>query len=119
MKKFIIIFLLNITTNIYADVPKDFNFDTNRALKMLQHENARNTNRYDTSEIKDNINNWLSNPSNLKAVSGEDGHTLQTLGGSDVKLDKQCIVGQKKLAELNIEGSKPVTVNLNIVSGQD
>ncbi len=119
MKKFIIIFLLNITTSIYADVPKDFNFDTNRALEMLQHENARNTNRYDTSEIKDNINNWLSNPSNLKAVSGEDGHTLQTLGGSDVKLDKQCIVGQKKLAELNIEGSKPVTVNLNIVSGQD
>lgn len=120
MRKIIIILLLNIFTNVYADadMPDDFNFDINRASEMLQHENARNPNRYNTSEMRDSINNWLSDPTNLKAVSGEEGNTLKTLGGADVNLNKQCTVSQKQLAELKIEGSKPVAMRLNISNGQ-
>ena len=114
MRKIIIILLLNIFTNVYADadMPDDFNFDTNKASEILQDKNARNPNRYNTSEMRDSINNWLSDPSNLKAVSGEEGNTLKTLDGADVNLNKQCTVSQKQLAELKIEGSKPVVIRL-------
>ncbi len=112
--KYIIMLLLILPVTAYAVDGDDFNFDTGRAADMLTHENARNPNRYNTSEMKDSLNSWLSNPSNLKAVSGEKDNTLQTLGGEDVDLDIKCTVGQKKLAELRIDGNKPVVVNLNI-----
>ncbi len=115
--KYIIMLLLILPVTAYAVDGDDFNFDTGRAADMLTHENARNPNRYNTSEMKDSLNSWLSNPSNLKAVSGEKDNTLQTLGGEDVDLDIKCTVGQKKLAELRIDGSKPVVVKLNISNG--
>lgn len=116
MRYIVTVLLLSMSVvNVYG---ADFKFDTDRAKEMLTNENARNPNRYNTSEMKGGLNNWLSNPGNLKAVSGEDGNTLKTLGGEDVSIDRECTVGQKKLAELSIDGGKPVSVSLNLSSGQ-
>lgn len=112
VNSFIILILL-ISVNVYAaDIS---NVDMSAAKKALNNANTRNTNRYDTSNIKSSLDSWMSkSDSNLKSVMGEKDKKLQTFSGEDVNIDMKCNVSQKKVALLNIGNGTSVNINLSL-----
>lgn len=129
MKKIIACMILCIISfNSFAvDIPdspnydKDLNIDMSniaigKAQETLNHPNARNTNNYDTRDIQNNFNKWMSNPSNFKAIMGDKNEKLSTVGsGQSVEINMSCTASQNKFAELNISDGTNISMVLKIL----
>lgn len=108
MKKIIAcIILCTISSNSFA---------VGKAQDILNHPNLRNANNYDTRDIQNNFNQWMSNPGNFKAIMGDKNEKLSTVGtGQSVEINMSCTASQNKFAELDISDGTDVSMILTIL----
>lgn len=91
-------------------------FAVGQAQDILNHPNLRNANNYDTRDIQNNFNQWMSNPSNFKAIMGDKNEKLSTVGtGQSVEINMSCTASQNKFAELDISDGTDVSMILTIL----